>query len=161
MTSNIVIAIDRRIYVKCKLFQTLNLINNFLNNVVFLFISILVDIYMIRYSNKVIEKKKTLNCPHLAEAIAYKTKLNRMIITNGTLFFFSHFPEFIVTLVFYFYKSKDFIDFCYVSYNCTLMIEIAQGFHFISIGFQFFIFLIFDNNFKSSLEDFKKEFFKK
>jgi hypothetical protein len=99
-------------YVKCKLFQALNVINNILNNVLFLFISIFVDIFMIRYSNKVIEKKKQLNSPHLAEAIQYKTKLNKMIITNGTLFIFSHFPDFLSTMVFYFYKSKDFIDFC-------------------------------------------------
>jgi hypothetical protein len=147
-------------YVKCKLFQSLNLINNILNNVLFLFISIFVDIFMIRYSNKVVEKKKKLNSPHLAEAIQYKTKLNKMIITNGTLFFLSHFPEFLVTLIFYFYKSKGFIDFCYVSYNCTSIIEMGQVFHFISIGFQFFIFLIFDHNFKRSLDDFKKNCFK-
>ncbi len=148
-------------YIKCKIFQSINLINNILNNVIFLFISSLVDIFMIRYSNKVIAKKKSLHCPHLAEAIQYKTKLNKMIITNGTFFFFTHFPEFIVTLIFYFYKSKDFIDFCYATYNCTLIIEMARVFHFISIGFQFFIFLIFDHNFHNSLDDLKKNFLKK
>jgi len=136
--------------VKCKLFKWLNLINNILNNFIFLFISIFVDISMIRYSNELIKKKKILNSPHLAEAIQYKAKLSKMIITNGTLYFFSHFPEFIVTLVFYFHKSAEFINFCYGIFDCTILIEMAQVFHFISIAFQFFIFLIFDHNFKSS-----------
>jgi hypothetical protein len=111
-------------FVKCKLFQWLNLINNILNNVLFLFISIFVDIFMVRYSSKVVEKKKKLNSPHLAEAIQYKTKLNKMIITNGTLFFFSHFPELLVTLIFYFNKSTEFINFCYGIFDCTILIDI-------------------------------------
>jgi hypothetical protein len=135
-------------YVKCEIFKWLNFVNNLLNNGVFLIISVLVDIFMIRFSNKVIEKKKSLNCPHLNEALQYKTKLNKMIITNGTLYFVSHFPEFIVTIVFYFLKSDGFTSFCYITYDCTSIIEMAQAFHFISIGFQFFIFLIFDHNFK-------------
>jgi hypothetical protein len=133
-------------YVKCKLLEWLNLTNNILNNVLFFFISIFIDIFMVRYSSKVVEKKKKLHCPHLNEAVAYKTKLYKMIIINGTLFFFSHFPELLVTLIFYFYKSKDFIDFCYASFDCTSLIEMAQVFNFISIGFQFFIFLKFDQN---------------
>ena len=107
---------------------------------------------MIRYSNKVIEKKKAMNSPHLADAIQYKNKLNKMIITNGTLYFFAHIPEFVVTLILLFCKSYDFIGFCYI-YDCNHLIEMAQTFHFISIGFQFFIFLIFDRNFKNSICD--------
>jgi len=147
-------------YIKCKIFQSLNLINNILNNVLFFFISIFIDIFMVRYSNKVVEKKKKLNCPHLKEAVAYKTKLNKMIIINGTLFFFSHFPELLITLIFYFYKSRDFIDFCYAFYDCTSLIEMAQVFNFISIGFQFFIFLKFDQNVHGSIMCLVKLYFK-
>jgi hypothetical protein len=140
-------------YIGCEIFKWFNLVNNILNNGLFLIISIFVDIFMIRYSNKLIEKKKTLNSPHLNEAIAYKTKLNKMIITNGALYFFSHAPEFIVTLIYNFVKSDSFINFCYELYDCTSIIEMAQAFHFISIGFQFFIFLKFDQNFKHSIQD--------
>jgi hypothetical protein len=93
-------SLSSKFYINCEIFKGMNLINNILNNGIFLIISIFVDIFMIRYSNKVIEKKKTLNSPNLNEAIAYKTKLNKMIITNGALYFFSHFPEFFATLVF-------------------------------------------------------------
>jgi len=136
-------------YVNCEIFKWFNLINNILNNGLFLIISIFVDIFMIRFSNKLIVVKKTLHCPNLNEAIAYKAKVNKMIITNGTLYFCSHFPEFFATLVFYFVKSNDVVNFCYMTYDCTSLIELAQAFHFLSIGFQFFIFLIFDHNFKN------------
>ena len=141
-------------YFKCKLFKWLNILNNILNNVLFLFISICVDICMIRYSNKIIKEKKAINCPNLADAINFKNKLNKMIITNGTLYFFSHIPEFVVTLILSFYNSIDFVQFCADAFDCSILIDMAQTFHFISIGFQFFVFLIFDHNFKNSFGEF-------
>jgi hypothetical protein len=122
-------------YIGCEIFKWFNLVNNILNNGLFFNISVFVDIFMIRYSNKVIEKKITLNSPHLNEAIAYKTKLNKMIITNGALYFISHIPEFVVILIYHFVKSDSLINFCYVIYDCTSIIEMAQAFHFISIEF--------------------------
>ena len=146
-------------YFKCHLFKWLNIINNILNNIVFLFVSILIDILMIRYSNKVIREKKALNCPHLADAIQYKTKLNKMILTNGTLYFFSHIPEFIITLIVSFQNSNFFIRFCTTTFDCNDLIDMAQTFHFVSIGFQFFIFVKFDRNFQKSLGDLRKGWF--
>ena len=105
---------------------------------------------MIRYSNKIIKEKKAINCPHLADAIQYKANLNKMIITNGTLYFFSHIPEFIVTLIVLFRKSSDFVSLCSFHFNCDYLIEMAQAFHFISISLQFFVFLLFDHNLRNS-----------
>ena len=136
-------------YLRCKLFKWFNMLNNILNNVLFLFISTFIDFFMIRYSYKLVEKKKAMNCPHLADAIQYKNKLNKLIITNGTLFFFSHIPEFVVTLIVLFRKSPDFVNFCKMDFDCNHLIEMAQAFHFISISFQLFILLIFDHNFKN------------
>ena len=140
-------------YFRCQVFRWLNIVNNILNNVLFLFISIFIDIFMIRYSNKIIEEKKALNCPHLERAIHFKKMLNKMIITNGTLYFLAHIPEFVVTLIVSFCKSADFIVLCVTAFDCNHLIEMAQMFHFISIAFQFFIFLIFDHNFQNSLAD--------
>jgi hypothetical protein len=141
--------------VKCKLFKWFNVINNILNNVLFIFVSICVDACMIRYSNQVIKQKKALNCPNVTEAaIEYRNKLNKMIITNGTLFFLAHIPELIITLIVSFRKTYDFVEFCTLGFDCSHLIEIAQTFHFISIGLQFFIFLQFDHNFKKSLINF-------
>ena len=148
MTGYIQFSLTSSFLLKCELFKWFNLINNILNNGLFLVVSIFVDIFMLRFSNRVIEKRKALNSPHLNEAIAFKTKLNKMIIINGTLFFFSHFPEFIVTVIFYSFKSDSFTTFCYMIFDCTTIVEMAQAFHFLSIGFQFFIFLKFDHNFK-------------
>ena len=143
------------LYIGCEIFKWLNFVNNILNNGIFLIISVFVDIFMISYSNKVVKEKKALNSPHLSEAIAYKAKVNKMLITNGTLYFFSHFPEFLATVIFYFSKSIALFNFCYTAFDCKSIIEMAQAFHFISVGFQFFIFLKFDQNFKQSIHDFK------
>ena len=141
--------------VKCKLFKWFNIINNILNNVLFIFVSICVDVCMVRYSNQVIKEKKALNCPNVTEtAIQYRNKLNKMIITNGTLYFLAHIPELIITLIVSFRKSYDFVEFCTLGFDCNHLIEMAQTFHFISIGLQFFIFLGFDHNFKKSLVDY-------
>jgi hypothetical protein len=101
----------------------------------------------------VIKEKIAVNCPHLEGAIKFKNKLNKMIITNGTLYFFSHIPEFFVTVLVLFRDSADFVSLCMWEFDCNHLIEMAQTFHFISIGFQFFIFLIFDHNFQSSLRN--------
>ena len=140
-------------YVKCEIFKWLNIINNILNNVLFLFYFISISICMIQHSNKVIKKKIALNSPHLADTIKFKKKLNKMIITNGILFLIAHIPEFVVTLIVLFRSSHDFVEFCLLGFDCNHLVEMAQAFHFISIGFQFFIFLTFDNNFRKSLFD--------
>ena len=141
---------EHNFYLKCSLFKSLNLINNMIKNVVFIILSLVVDVLMIRYLSKVIEKKRALNSPHLEEAIKLKTKLNKIIITNGIVFFLSNMPEFIVTLSFIFNKSDVFSNFCIAAFNCTDIIETTQSFHFISMGFQFFIFLKYDKNFLNS-----------
>ena len=89
-----------------------------------------IDICMIQYSNKVIEKKKALNSVNLTEALQSKNKLNKMIITNGALFFFAHIPEFVVTLIVLFRKSIDFVEFCTIGFECNHLIEMAQVFHY-------------------------------
>ena len=145
--------VSQSFFNKCNLFKSLNLINNIIKNVLSLILSLVLDILMIRYSSKVIEKKKALNCPHLEEALKLKTKLNKMIITNGILFFISHLPEFIVTVVFIFSKSYILSLFCTLAYHCSDLLKTAQSFFFLSIAFQIFIFLKFDKNFQKSICD--------
>ncbi len=136
----------------CSLFWILNLVNNFFNNVMFLMLSVIIDVLMIRFSNRIIKEKRALNCPHLKEAIKFKAKLNKMIITNGMLFFVSHIPEFVVTLLVIIFQ-KLLAEFSFTGFSFSELIEIAQTFHFISIQFQFFIFLKFDRNFFNSCRD--------
>ncbi len=131
---------------KCELFWTLDVINISINNVLVLFISLLVDALMIRFSSKLIENKKAINCPHLSEAIKYKTNLNKMILINGCLFFVSHVPDFVTTLLLIVYKQR-LAEFCYSFFSCSELVEMAQAFHLLSISLNFFIFKHFDHNF--------------
>jgi len=137
-------------YVKCRVFESLNVINSLLNNVLFLVISVFIDIVMIRSSSKLAERKRNASSSHCVDVIQFEAKLNKMTIVNGMLFFLSHFPHFLLTLIVFFYKSKKFLAFCSEEYDCSILSEMAQVFHFVSIGFQFFIFLGFDKNFRRS-----------
>ena len=138
--------------VKCRMFWVLNLFNSILNNVLFLVLSACVDILMIRFSNKLISIKSKMHCPHLDEAVKCKENLNKMIIVNGALFFFSHVPEFVVTVLLLVFK-KRLAEFCYQFFKCTEIVEIAQTFHLVSIAFQFFVFKHFDHNFSRKEEE--------
>ena len=144
----------------CRLMWGLNLVNNLLNNVAFLFLSVIIDVVMIRFSNSLIRQKRHLNSPHLTDAIKFKEELNKMILVNGTLYFFSHIPEFVVTLLLIGFKQR-FASFCYVGFSCSELIEMAQKIHLVPIAGQFFIFYHFDHNFIQSFDDLKKRLFKK
>ena len=137
---------------KCKLFQILNLINNVLDNILFLLISVIIDILLVRFSNELLKNKQSLinSEKHLAQALRYKDTVNKMIITNGTLYFVSHVPEFVITVILIVLKKK-LAHFCYYMFSCTKIIEIAQSFNALSISLQFFIFLLFDKNFSRCL----------
>lgn len=145
---------------KCNIFFALNILNNFMNNLIFLFLSAILDIAMIRYSNKMIEKKRQTHAPHFDEALKYKENLNKMIILNGTLYFFSHIPEFLVTLTLFVFE-KRLASFCFLIFDCTQLKEMAQSFHLWSMVLQFFVFIHFDHNLYHSLIDIWKTFKKK
>jgi hypothetical protein len=85
-----------------------------------------------------------------------KTKVNRMILFNGLLYVFSHLPEFVVTLLLVVY-SKKISNLCQYNFSCDLVSEEAEFFCLISIVCQFYIFKIFDKNFKTSFQDLKHQ----
>ena len=138
---------------KCKLFQILNLINNVFDNILFLLISVILDVLLVRFSNELLKKKQILISSEkvLTQALIYKETVNKMIITNGTLYFMSHVPEFVITVILIVLEKK-LAHFCNYMFSCTKIIEIAQSFNALSISLQFFIFyLLFDKNFRQSL----------
>ena len=98
----------------CKTFPILNMINNVLNNIIFLFISVVIDLSMIRFANINYRHKKEIisDQKHLEDALKFKQKVRKLIITNGILFFFSHIPEFLSTLFLIIYKNS-FKIFCF------------------------------------------------
>ena len=139
---------------QCQLFYILNLLNNIFNNIIFIFLSVIIDVSLIKFTNKFLKSKMALikDEKHLYDIVKYKQKLNKMIITNGSLYFFSHVPEFLVTILLMVYR-KRLAQFCYYFFTCAELIEMAQVFSFVSVSAQVFIFLYFDHNFRESFLD--------
>ena len=146
---------------KCKLFSILNLLNNVFNNVLFLFVSVIIDICMIRFVEKNFEHKKELfhDKKHLSEALEHKKKIRKLIITNGFLFFVSHMPEFVATLMLIVF-SKELKHFCFFYFSCTEMNELFEVFGFIGTSVQFFVYKHFDRNFSESYKEVRGKLFK-
>ena len=139
--------------VKCKVFASLNMLDNILNNVLFFLASIVIDISMVRFTQQtIIRKKRLLNsdATSLRQTIEVKHKVNKMILTNGLLYFVSHVPEFVVTLLLIAYaKTLEF--YCLRFFSCVELSEMAQACILWSISLQFFVFKHFDKNFNQSL----------
>ena len=145
----------------CRIFPILNMINNILNNILFLFVSVIIDVCMIRFANKNYQHKKELfhDPKHLDEALKHKKKIRKLIITNGVLFFFSHVPEFASTLLLIVFKAR-LNYFCFTYFSCTEINDVFQVFVFLGISLQFFVYLNFDHNFKQSFGNLKTKYFK-
>ena len=134
-----------------------------LNNIVFFFISICIDIGLIRFTNQNLERKRKLFTADeslvLVQAISLKDKVNKMIITNGILYFLSHVSEFVLTILLLIFEKK-ISNYCLHLFSCVEIIEMAQTFNLWSISLQFFVFKHFDKNFNESVQIyFKKLFF--
>ena len=147
---------------ECQIFPILNMINNVLNNVLFLFVSVMIDISMIRFLNKDFEHKKELfhDQKHLDEALEHKNKIRKLIITNGILFFISHMPEFVATLLLLVFR-KELKYFCFFYFSCTEINEIFEVFGFIGASVNFFVYKHFDHNFIESYKEIKEKLFKR
>jgi hypothetical protein len=151
----------------CKIFPILNVINNVFNNIIFFFISIFIDICMIRFVNRNYKHKKEMNldAKHIEEALGQKKKIRKLVITNGILYFFSHILEFVLTILVIVFED-DLKTFCFTSFSCADILELFETFGFISMCLQFFVFNHFDHNFIESgknlfekfVERFKKIF---
>jgi hypothetical protein len=72
-----------------------------------------------------------------------------MVLANGVVFFISHMPEFVATMINLYFNK--YISVCYyMGFSCELLSEISQFFSLIYINFTFYLLLIFDNNFRES-----------
>ena len=147
-------------YFKCRFFAALDLINNVINNVLFLFLNLCVDVALVRFTNHYLARKKQLLTTHenldkINEAIKLKEKVNKMVITNGLLYFCSHFVEFLALLLLLVYRKK-FNWFCFTGFSCTELVEMTQTFNLLVISMQMFVFVGFDSNFDESFCELKK-----
>ena len=143
----------------CKIFPILNVLNNILNNILFIFVSLLIDICLLKFTHKNYKHKKELfkDKKHIEEALEHKKKVKKVILTNGLVFFLSHMPEFMATLVIIVY-GNELKMFCFSFFSCTDLLEIFETFSFIGICLQFFVYKHFDKNFIESFENLKERF---
>jgi hypothetical protein len=141
----------------CTLFRVLNIINNFIKDILFFFINLIIDILLFKNSKQNLEnKKRVLNdAKKIDMAIKLKNKMNKMVLINGIVFFIAYFPEFISNILLIVYDKKINI-FCYQYISCNDLNEFAQFFNFISIGLQFFILKKFNKNFDRDFTTFKE-----
>jgi hypothetical protein len=146
----------------CQFFTVINLINNVFNNIIFFFVSFVIDLNLIHASNENLKSKKRLfasNQAHIDEALRFKVKINRMILVNGLFYFISHFPEFLVTLLLIVFR-KTLEHHCFTLFSCVDLIEISQSLNFVMIFAQFFLFKKFDNNFHDSFHNLRNRVIK-
>ena len=143
-----------KLFFKCRLFSVLNVMNNVLNNIIFLFISACIDLFLIRFSNETLKMKLKLynNQQSINEALKFRKNINKMILSYGILYFFSHILEFVTAILLLIYR-KRLVEYCYYIFNCDIVIELAQAFNFLSISLLFFMYKRFDNNFRTCLKN--------
>jgi hypothetical protein len=138
----------------CKLFTVFNLINKFLQNILFFFVSIIIDLNLMHLSNENLKSKKKVfpaNEAHIDEALRFREKINKMILVNGFFYFLSHFPEFLITVLLIVFRQK-LEYYCFTLFSCVDLIEMAQSLNFVLIFLQFFLFKKFDRNFSNSFQ---------
>ena len=153
---------DVKHYSTCRLFNGLKISINLLNDIVCFIIVILIDWCLLKYFNKNMEHKLHQNVSenHLIEIQKSKKNVNRMVVLNGLIYALSHLPEFVTRILLVCF-AKKLSNFCSEKLSCDLANEEAQFFCLISIFSQFFIFLNFNKNFRSSFGDLKDVFVRK
>jgi len=136
---------------KCKLFDSLKIVNNSLNDILFFVFNIALDLFMLNYFNQAINHKISLRKSNAdnTDLLNKKKKVNRLVVLNGILFFISHMPEFIISILLLSFRDK-ITNFCTHLIPCDLLNEEAQFFNLISTMCTFYLLLIFDRNFKES-----------
>jgi hypothetical protein len=144
----------------CLLFRGLNIVNDFIKDVLIIFLNALIDIILFKNSkdNLRLKKKLTKDANKLTAAIELKNKLNRMIFINGVVFIIAYLPEFLVYIMLIAF-DKQLNIFCDQYMSCREFTEFGQIFNYISFFFQFFILKKFNKNFNHNYIHLKNEYF--
>jgi len=144
----------------CKLFTVFKIANRSLNDVLFVILNVFIDIVLLkRFKSHMDNKMKQISDSKQHKLIEKSKKnVNRMIFVNSLIYLFSHLPEFTTTLWLIVY-SRKMSNFCQNKFSCDLLNEEAEFFGLISIVCQFYVFKMFDKNFKWSFNDLKSKLF--
>lgn len=93
---------------------------------------------MLKFFNKEIHRKIQIRNANaeISDLIKKKKKVNHMVITNSAIFFISHSPEFVASVLLIGFKMR-ITEFCGHQPACDLINEEAQFFNSISIFIEF------------------------
>jgi hypothetical protein len=116
-----------------------------------------VDVLLYRFSKKYVAEKTNLfkDQKHKDEVLEHHKKINKLIFTNGLLYFFSHMPEFVVTIITISFDKKLKLFSAYY-FTSSKLIELSEVFSLLAISLQFFVLNHFDSNFKASFKQIKE-----
>ena len=146
---------------ECKLFDALKSIDIALNDIIFLILSIFLDIFLFKtFKKEMTSKKKLLNASKYEELKKKQDDVIKMVIINGLIYVGSHLPLFISSVLLIVF-SKKISNFCSHKYSCDIINEITKFFCVISMFLQFFIYFRFNYIFRNSFWDIKERIFKK
>ena len=128
--------------------------NQSFNGILFLTLSLIIDIYLV-YTFRDEMRQKSLLEFNKAKSEEFKKKIEKvtkMVLINSFVYFVSHAPIFVTTILLIAYAKRMAI-FCTERMSCDLINEEAQFFCLISISFQFFIFFKCNKNFRESFDE--------
>lgn len=139
---------------QCSLFNIFKISYRFLNDILFLICNIIVDLVLLKIFKKHLARKLTQIIDLEKHKTIEKSKksLNRMIFFNSLIYILSHLPKFTMTVLLIVYADK-ISNFCNNKLSCDLLNEEAEFFNLISVVCQFYVFKMFDKNFKASLNE--------
>ena len=143
--------------IKCKLLDIFKLINKSFNGIFLFVLNFAIDVFILKHFNKDIDHKIEIRSgdADISDLIKKKKKVNRMVIINSTIYFISHVPEFVVSVLLISFK-KEIYKICGNQGICDLINEEAQFFNSISIMMNFYVLLLFDKNFRESFDNLKE-----
>jgi hypothetical protein len=144
---------------QCILFDFFKIIHKFVNDFLFIFLMLLIDFLLVRKLNQHLKKKprEIIDSDSHKNVEKSRKKIKHLIQVNLFVYFISNMPEFFSTIFLIGYSEK-MQPFCQDKLSCDLINDEAQVFTLISILVQFYVFIKFDKNFKTSLKDLTARF---
>ena len=105
------------------------IINNFLNDLVFFIVNLILDIAVLAKILSMIKTKKTMveNFKEVEEQKKRK-RILKMVVINGIIFTFSHIPELLISKMIF----KNKLDIC-TYFECSIFNEFGQFLIYFSI----------------------------
>ena len=138
----------------CSYMDSFKLLNDTLNDLLFCLLSLLIDIILLKCVSKELKKKILIRGPRADNKDLDKSQKNvdRMVLSNGFIYFLSHVPEFSMTLGLLIFRER-LVKFCTKNNACDLLREEATCLTLIASVFQFYVLLIFNENFRKNFKE--------